>query len=131
MRQSYQNWFGLSMGNARFELAASALSARCSTTELISQGGFGRARTDDLQVKSPLLYQLSYKPKRRMLDSNQRRYYPHGLANRCIDRSANPPREEPQYISPWGSRQPIQHRFSFLHQAVFVPHCRLVLSQHT
>ena len=30
-------------------------------------------------------------PRRKMLDSNQRRFYPHGLANRCINRSANLP----------------------------------------
>ena len=32
------------------------------TTRKSSHDGFGRDRTDDLQVKSPLLYQLSYKP---------------------------------------------------------------------
>ena len=40
------------MGNARFELATSALSAHCSTTELISQVGQVRLELTTYRLKA-------------------------------------------------------------------------------
>ena len=46
----------------RFELATFALARRRSTTEQLPQiGAFGRKRTTDTGIFSPLLYRLSYK----------------------------------------------------------------------
>ncbi len=46
----------------RFELATFALARRRSTTEPLPHcGAFGRNRTTDTRIFSPLLYRLSYK----------------------------------------------------------------------
>ena len=53
------------MGETRFELVKveppDLQSGSFSHSEILPDG-YGRVRTDDLQVKSPLLYQLSYVP---------------------------------------------------------------------
>ena len=53
------------MGETRFELVKveppDLQSGSFSHSEILPDG-YGRVRTDDLQVKSPLLYQLSYIP---------------------------------------------------------------------
>ena len=53
------------MGGAGFEPAKaepSDLQSDSFNHSEILPDGYGRVRTDDLQVKSPLLYQLSYIP---------------------------------------------------------------------
>lgn len=53
------------VGNLGLEPRTTAVSVRCSATELIPiivNGGLGGDRTLVLRVKSPLLMPLSYKP---------------------------------------------------------------------
>ena len=58
-------------------------------------------QTTDEKGMNLLFYHWTILPRRKMLGSNQRRFYPHGLANRCINRSANLPRWKQLDLNQW------------------------------
>ena len=86
--------------HTRFELVYPVSQTGSLTTRIMAHGCRWIRTTDDFLMKEAF-YQLNYTTWRKMLDSNQRRYYPHGLANRCINRSANLPKWKQLDLNQW------------------------------
>lgn len=89
-----------------FEPPTTSLWEKCSTTELhnlAESTGFepvGLLHPRSFQDRT--INHSDNSPRRKMLGSNQRRFYPHGLANRCINHSANLP-----FVYPWWGMIPL------------------------